>query len=1260
MALFLGPTNGAIPLTERNALIALYNSADGDNWTDNTGWNGAAGTECDWFGVTCWGDHVTTLDLHSNNLVGSIPSDLANLRNLQYLVLNNNDLSGSIPSQLGDMSSLLYLILNNNQLSGSIPSHLSGLTNLVYLYLNDNQLSGNIPTQLGNLSNLLYFLLNNNQLTGNIPSELGNLNSLQYLYLYENQLSGSIPTHLGDLPNLIYFLLNNNTLSGSIPPNLGKLGNVQYFYLHHNQLTGQIPSDLGTMSNVQLLLLDSNSLQGSIPSQLGNLHKLTQLNLGANRLADNLPSELGNLTKLQYLFLHSNHFGGEIPTQLQSLTNLNDGSGLRIEYNALHTDNSTLRDFLNTKQNGGDFESTQTVAPTDLAWTGAKASGNLSWTVIDYTGDTGAYKIYLSTSSGGPYDYIGDTSDKTVSSYELTDLLELTWYYAVIRTYTNPHGENQNIVTSEDSDELAFETGSDCTPPSITGQPEGQIICSGETATLSVTVTGTTPMQYQWYQGISGETTTPVGTDSNTYTTPVLTDTTNYWVYVSNNCGNACSSTATVTVTDGHGIAGNALEFNGTDEFGQMSFVPQCFDSVSTSSFTMEFWAYMDDFSTGKTLIDITKDSSNFAQFTISEANNINFCVYDGTTYRSVRKSDSDLVTGQWYHVTGVWNYTDDSLTLYIDAASYTTSGVVTSAGTDDSFSIGSRTDSSQYFDGKLDEMRLWNHARPADEIGAITNKRQQGNEAGLIGYWRFDEFSGTTATDQTSYANDGTVSGQWTPSTVPLKADPFPGKGLYFNGSDEYVVTSNSGPIVLDGDDQSVTYECWFKPSSVNTHHSSVLYADGNNDQGIQLCVSPDGTTIDGYMNIGDWHDVVAGTVTADAWNHVAIIFNYETDEVATYVNGTLANTDTGNTGSFDGITTVYFGSDEGSAQFYKGEIDEIRIWNKVRTPQEIRESTHKTLDGDEDGLVGYWQCNEGSGTTTLDYKYGNDGTLTNMDDSNWIDSPTPVGGGTSNYISSFTSGTATLGTVTITTVNAFDNPVDICVTKLSRAPNTLPDSITETKLRDRYWVINLFGDPGTFNTKVKFTLPNGYINVDDSLLKLYKRNNDDIDSTDWSGIGTLGTGGDAPTSSTATFVNIQEFSQFTITTAGGSPLVVDLVSFTAKGLCDRVLLEWETASEIDCAGFDVWRSDAKNGDYVRINYHLIPSRGGATWGAAYCFVDENVSPGHRYYYKLRDIEYDGTSAFHGPVSASVNGIEIGPIFKGHGTQTREGLDRK
>jgi uncharacterized protein YjiK len=94
-------------------------------------------------------------------------------------------------------------------------------------------------------------------------------------------------------------------------------------------------------------------------------------------------------------------------------------------------------------------------------------------------------------------------------------------------------------------------TNDDTIAPQITTQPVGATVASGFSATLSLVATGTPAPSIQWYQGTSGVTTTPVGTNSSSFTTPALTTTTSYWARVSNAGGSVDSDTATVTVTAG-------------------------------------------------------------------------------------------------------------------------------------------------------------------------------------------------------------------------------------------------------------------------------------------------------------------------------------------------------------------------------------------------------------------------------------------------------------------------------------------------------------------------------------------------------------------------------------------------------------------------------------------------------------------------------------------------------------------------------------
>ncbi len=94
-------------------------------------------------------------------------------------------------------------------------------------------------------------------------------------------------------------------------------------------------------------------------------------------------------------------------------------------------------------------------------------------------------------------------------------------------------------------------TNDDIVPASIATHPVGSTIATGYTATLSVTTAGFPVPTLQWYQGNSGDTSTPVGTNSSNFTTPALTTTTSYWVRASNSGSTADSNTATITVTTG-------------------------------------------------------------------------------------------------------------------------------------------------------------------------------------------------------------------------------------------------------------------------------------------------------------------------------------------------------------------------------------------------------------------------------------------------------------------------------------------------------------------------------------------------------------------------------------------------------------------------------------------------------------------------------------------------------------------------------------
>ncbi|MGM0633306.1 MAG: leucine-rich repeat domain-containing protein [Pseudomonadota bacterium] len=294
---------------ERDALIALYDATDGDNWTNNDGWLGEPGTECGWRGISCDTGEIIRIRLDDNGLSGELPAELAQLSKLSYLSLGGNQLTGSIPPDLGQLSSLRFLWLPRNQLTGSIPPELGQLSALKYLNLFGNQLTGSIPTELGQLASLELLNIWGSQLTGAIPPELGQLSKLRSLSLGGNQLTGSIPPDLGQLSSLDYLRLPGNELTGSIPSELAQLSSLTVMQLANNQLTGTIPPELGQLSELTSLMLWNNQLSGTIPSELEQLSALELLNLSNNQLIGDVPAGLDQLPDLRFFDVSGNLFG---------------------------------------------------------------------------------------------------------------------------------------------------------------------------------------------------------------------------------------------------------------------------------------------------------------------------------------------------------------------------------------------------------------------------------------------------------------------------------------------------------------------------------------------------------------------------------------------------------------------------------------------------------------------------------------------------------------------------------------------------------------------------------------------------------------------------------------------------------------------------------------------------------------------------------------------------------------------------------------
>jgi hypothetical protein len=109
--------------------------------------------------------------------------------------------------------------------------------------------------------------------------------------------------------------------------------------------------------------------------------------------------------------------------------------------------------------------------------------------------------------------------------------------------------------------------------------------------------------------------------------------------------------------------------------------------------------------------------------------------------------------------------------------------------------------------------------------------------------------------------------------------------------------------------------------------------------------------------------------------------------------------------------------------------------------------------------------------------------------------------------------------------------------------------------------------------------------------------------------------------------------------------PTAITLASFTAEAGANGVTLAWETGTEMDNAGFNLYRALTRDGPYTQINDALIAAQGDPVSGASYSFADA-LGYG-TFYYKLEDVDYYGVSTLHGPVKVTVARPLRRPLYR-------------
>jgi len=285
---------------------------------------------------------------------------------------------------------------------------------------------------------------------------------------------------------------------------------------------------------------------------------------------------------------------------------------------------------------------------------------------------------------------------------------------------------------------------------------------------------------------------------------------TSYTLYWDNVSGIDSSDTAITSITndnytDSTKETNYALDFDGSNDYVAADGVTSNLDSSTGLPFTVSAWAYPDTTTRGAIwAFNKTGNSTeNLNLLFYGISSNSKKFTHHGVASK-IGESTNTFEPGQWHHIVVVVESGNGKMFVNGGLEDEWPSGTNTSA---DRFSIGQEWDgdgdiASDYFNGKIDEVAVWNVALSAADVTALynsgnglkasANSGNYDNSADLIGYWKFNEGTGSTLTDNTSNSNNGTLTNMDSSDWVNTGMD---------NGSMYYykvaaVDSSGTGPL--------------------------------------------------------------------------------------------------------------------------------------------------------------------------------------------------------------------------------------------------------------------------------------------------------------------------------------------------------------------------------------------------------------------------------------------------------------------------------
>ncbi|WP_199188542.1 LamG domain-containing protein, partial [Haliangium sp. UPWRP_2] len=347
---------------------------------------------------------------------------------------------------------------------------------------------------------------------------------------------------------------------------------------------------------------------------------------------------------------------------------------------------------------------------------------------------------------------------------------------------------------------------------------------------------------------------------------------------------------------------------------------------------------------------------------------------------------------GRFTHWAFTKNVTTGEMKIYLDGALWH-SGVnkkapICAAGAKVNFVAAARMqpglNADYHYDGCLSDLQIWSRALSADEIQSVMYAVPSPNDADLMGHWPLGaiiEGTPRTVLDFSVHGNDGilrrdgtTAGGAYvsavslprTLSSAPPDATTTPTSVLNFDGRDDYVAL----PAMNIDWSQGLTIEAWVRYESFNQYARIVDFSNGAGNANIIVFNDQNHPTL-GAQNLtsqGNPRISLDNSLQAGVWTHVAVTVEkpgigklYKNGQVIT--SGPLLLPDNVNR-----VNCWIAKSAWGSDGYFQGQMAELRVWKTPRTQADIQRDMGQRLTGAEDGLVGYWPLDEGSGGIASD----------------------------------------------------------------------------------------------------------------------------------------------------------------------------------------------------------------------------------------------------------------------------------------------------